>query len=114
MAEDAVKDIKEEPFTTKTITLSFKQIAVAGSVLLTIVGSAFGIGMKLQRSIDEIIINDKEGKHQEEIAKIETTIGRQLKEAQADHEFYKGRYIVTKTRLDACLKDKNFVESIIE
>jgi hypothetical protein len=107
MSEEPVK-IEEK--VTKTVTFSFKQLLVAGSIILSVIGGSFGIGMKTQKGFDDIIQSKKELKYQEEINNLILTKGRELKEAQEDRDFYKGRYIITNTRLKSCIDKSNYVK----
>jgi len=102
MSEEQLKI--EEVKVAKTVTFSFKQLIVAGSITLSVIGGSFGIGMKTQKSFDDITFSEKKLEYQERMNDIILTKGRELKETQEDLIFFKGRYNITKKRLDACIE----------
>jgi len=92
-----LKDKKEFP-----IKLSWKQICVVAPILISIIGTSFGLGMKTQNGINQVEFIKKERDLQKQISVIDEKnieLSRYNKELQEDCLYFKNRYQVTADRL---------------
>jgi chromosome segregation ATPase len=104
--QEEMKEIQNYP-----IKLSWKNAWIVATTLITIIGSAFGIGMKVQYEGDRIVQLDREQEFKKQIAQKENVIietERKLKEATEDVIYYSGRYEKIKERLDKCMESNVF------
>lgn len=88
--EKEVEELKNFP-----VKLSWKQIWCGIGIFLTVIGSSFGAGFKVQSEIEKVERAKLESEYMKKIGVLdEKTIelNRQLKESQEDCIFFQNRY----------------------
>ena len=111
--EDDIKIIQEEVQEMKEypIKLSWKQIWIVITTGITIIGSAFGFGIKTESGAMQIKINDLKLDYEKKLAIKDgefIELNRKYKEVSEDNIYYMNRYSVIKERLDNCQKGNIF------
>jgi len=89
------------------IKLSWKNTWIVLTTLITVIGSAFGVGMKVQYEGDRILQYDIEQSCKQKLAGKEDIIietNRKLKEISEDNIYLQNRYNIMKERLEKCMK----------
>jgi len=114
MSEDIrIKELQDEMDNIQKypIKLSWKQTWIIGTTLLTLIGSSFGVGMKVQYEGDQLIILDKEQKHRQTLMFKDDEIievKRKLKEVNEENIYLTNRFNIVKERYDRCIKGNPF------
>jgi len=111
--EDDIKEIQEEVKEMKDfpIKLSWKQVWIIITTFITVVGSAFGIGIKVEYEAQKIVQLKQEREFQKQLSLKDEdilVIKRELKETKEDIIYYSNRYDKIKERLDNCVKSNPF------
>lgn len=99
--ENELEEIKNYP-----VRLTWKQAWIALGTAVTILGSAFGMGMKIQYEAGKLIGIKKAQECEQKLAAKDDEIielKRFLKEAKEDNIYYLNRYNTMKERLDKCM-----------
>ena len=107
--EEDVKELKEdlEEIKNYPIKLSYKQLWIVITTIITIIGSSFGVGIKVEHEAQKIIQAKLEQKHIQEINKKDLEyidLEKIAKSYEADSKFFKREYEKVSTRLEECQK----------
>ena len=110
---EEIKDVVEDIMKDHPFTLTFKNVKWLVISLGVAVSLIYTAGIKTHTFISNWQISDMKMAHQKEIEKVENekiVLERGKTAALADVDFYRDRYLVSKKRLDACLKEKDFFD----
>jgi len=117
MSEDLNKDIKElqedmKEFNEYPVKLSWKNTWIVLTVIVSVIGSSFGLGFKVQNSYMTIELNKQARKYEVLITEkddklIETK--RELKESKEEMIYLSNRYDSMKDKLQKCLDGCNYI-----
>jgi hypothetical protein len=111
--EDDIKTIQEEVKEMKDypVKLSWKNVWIVVTTSITIIGGAFGFGIKTESGAVQIKINDIKLEYEKKLAVKEDELielNRKYKEVSEDNIYYMNRYSVIKERLENCQKGNIF------
>ena len=106
--EADIKEIQEEidELQKYPIKMTWKQLWIILTTLITIIGGSFGVGMKVDYEAQKIVqLKIERDFHNQLSVKEDDLIGvrRELKESKEDNIFYLNRYTIMKTRLAKCV-----------
>ena len=106
--EADIKEIQEEidELQKYPIKMTWKQLWIILTTLITIIGGSFGVGMKVDYEAQKIVqLKIERNFHNQLSVKEDDLIGvrRELKESKEDNIFYLNRYTIMKTRLAKCM-----------
>jgi len=107
--QDQVETLKEFP-----VKLSWKQVWIVATTIITIIGSSFGLGIKVQSSYMTIELNKQLTKFQTELSLKDFQLieaNRKLKETAEENIYLTNRYDAMKEKLQKCLDKSNFLFS---
>lgn len=112
---EEIKNIDEN--SKFSLILSLKQLITLGATLVTIVGTAFGLGIKITTEAEKVKALKQEQEFQKQLAaKDELLIeaNRKIKEVKEDNLFFTDQYKIVKDRLDNCMEEKGLIDKIDE
>lgn len=104
-----LEEIKAYP-----IKLSWKQLSIIAPMIITALGSAFGLGIKTEYETSKINLLKQERNFQQQLANKEDhliELNRKLKEVSEDNIYYLNKYSMLKDRLDKCTKGINVLSN---
>lgn len=112
-AEDDIKTIQEEVKEMKDypVKLSWKNVWIVVTTSITIIGGAFGFGIKTESGAMQIKINDIKLDYEKKLSIKDgefIELNRKYKEVSEDNIYYMNRYSIIKERLDNCQKGNIF------
>jgi hypothetical protein len=97
------------------LKLTWKSLWIVLTGFITIIGSSFGVGVKVEAEIAKIERAKLEQEYIEKINQKELDLyswKRQAKEHEENSVFFKNQYLTYKNRLETCLQDKTYVKSL--
>lgn len=111
--EDDVKIIQEEVKEMKDypVKLSWKNVWIVATTSITIIGGAFGFGIKTESGAMQIKINDIKLDYEKKLSIKDgefIELNRKYKEVSEDNIYYMNRYSIIKERLENCQKGNIF------
>lgn len=111
--EDDIKVIQEEVKEMKDypVKLSWKNVWIVVTTSITIIGGAFGFGIKTESGAMQIKINDIKLDYEKKLSIKDgefIELNRKYKEVSEDNIYYMNRYSIIKERLDNCQKGNIF------
>jgi hypothetical protein len=104
--QEQVKDLKEFP-----IKLTWKQIWIIATALVTLIGSSFATGIKVELEAGKLTLIKQEQEFQKQLSSKDDLLieaNRKYKEVSEDNIFLTNRYSMYKDRLTKCLDNCNF------
>jgi hypothetical protein len=112
--EDDIKVIQEEVKEMKDypVKLSWRNVWIVVTTSVTIIGGAFGIGMKLQYEGDKILQLKQERELQKQISSKEDELiemKRKLKESSEDNIYLSNKVTKIKDLYDKCVEGNPWV-----
>lgn len=107
--ETTLKDLQEEIDEMKDypVKLSWKNVWIICTTIVTLIGSSFGIGMKVDYESQKIIQLKQERQFEIKLSEKEDELlkmKRELSESKEDNIFYMNRFNIIKERYDKCIK----------
>lgn len=113
-AEDDIKTIQEEVKEMKDypVKLSWKNVWIVVTTSITIIGGAFGFGIKTESGAMQIKINDIKLDYEKKLSIKDgefIELNRKYKEVSEDNIYYMNRYSIMKERLEKCQKSNPFI-----
>lgn len=107
--ETTLKDLQEEIDEMKDypVKLSWKNVWIICTTIVTLIGSSFGIGMKVDYESQKIIQLKQERQFEIKLSEKEDEllkVKRELNEVKEDSIFYMNRFNIIKDRYDKCIK----------
>ena len=88
----------------KEIRLSFRQAFAAGGVVVSVVGSAFAAGVKVESQAAKVAMLESDRKWQQTVAAKELDVieaSRKARESRENCIYYRNRYEFVKRQLEA-------------
>lgn len=108
--EDVIDHVMEE----HPVKLTTKNVKWIITTIIVAIGAVYSLGIKTESFLNSMEVSKLETAHQEEKAKWvkeKMVLEKNKEEALLDADFYKNRYLISQKRLNACLEDKDFVNS---
>jgi len=107
------------------LKIKLSQIWIALTIFMTVVGSSFGVGIKVNHEMEKISMAKMEqlhfkdlkilgAEHEKKIEKIETQLAELKRVNQENYQnmlFYRNQYKIYLKRYESLADDKPFVES---
>jgi len=100
------KEVKEKQFAVK---LTWPQVWIVLTTAVTILGTSFGVGIKVQSEVGKVELSKNQQKCLEEINKKDLQlfeIGRKFKESEENSLFYQHRYLFWQQRYQELIDKK--------